>query len=195
MNIVKISIAAASLLLVSAQAMALVFTPPYHNQGGWTGKGAVQSSGSCSVKETFVDAQYGSIYDDTNAYVGWGMVSNGQILVLEQDSDQTYTYDDTATGDSGISYFEDMATQTTMDAIESFAKPAGCSILQMVSGAKSRETGTVKVSKGLDQYTLQYTFGGVTDYELPVVKGTKTYKKTKSFSGKITFKGTRPLVI
>lgn len=194
MKMLKIIMAAASLVLASAQALA--FTPPYHiNGAAYVGKAAIQSSGGCSVKETFVDAQYGDIYDSTDAYVGWGMVSaNGQILVVEEDYTKAYAFSDSATNNTVDSWYEDMASSDTIAAIESFAKPAGCSIARMVSGSKSRETKTVTISKGLDQYVLQYTFSGFTVFEPDLVKGTKTYKKTKNFSGKITFKGTRPLV-
>ena len=195
MKMLKIIIAAASLVLASAQALA--FTPPYHiNGAAYVGKAAIQSSGSCSVKETFVDAQYGNIYDDTNTLVGWGMISaNGQILVVENSYNQSYNFTDSATGNYVNVYYEDMTTQFTVDAIQSFAKPAGCSIDNIVPGAKSNETYTVTVSKGLDQISLQYIFSGFTEFEPDLVKGTKTYKKTKTFSGKITFKGTRPLVM
>jgi hypothetical protein len=194
MKILKIVIAAASLILASAQALA--FTPPYHIDGApYTGKAIIQSSGGCSVKETFVDAQYGNIYDDTNAFVGWGMISaNGQILVVENTYRKSYEFDDSATGNSVDVYYEDMTTEATVEAIESFAKPAGCTIENIVPGAKSTETYTKTVSKGLEQLSLQYIFSGFTVFEPDLVKGTKTYKKTKTFSGKITFKGTRPLL-
>ena len=194
MKMLKIVIAAAALALASTQVMA--FDPPYHiNGAAYTGKATIQSSGGCSVKETFVDAQYGDIYDNVNAYVGWGMVSdNGQILVVENSYRKSYEFDDTATGNSVDVYYEDMTTEPTMEAIQSFAKPAGCTIENIVPGAKSNETYTVTVSKGLDQISLQYIFSGFTAFEPDLVKGTKTYKKTKTFSGKITFKGTRPLV-
>ena len=55
MKMLKIVIAAAALALASAQVMA--FTPPYHIDGAaYTGKATIQSSGGCSVKETFVGA-------------------------------------------------------------------------------------------------------------------------------------------
>ena len=194
MKMLKTVIAAASLVLISAQALA--FTPPYHISGAaYTGKATIQSSGGCSVKETFVDAQYGDILDDTNTYVGWGMVSaNGQILVVENDYSKSYYFYDSATNNSVTVYYEDMTTEHTVQAIQSFAKPAGCTIDTIVPGAKSNETYTVTTSKGLGQISLQYIFSGFTVFEPTVVKGTKSYEKTKTFSGKITFKGTRPLV-
>jgi hypothetical protein len=195
MKMLKTVIAAASLVLISAQALA--FTPPYHISGAaYTGKATIQSSGGCSVKETFVDAQYGGILDDTNTYVGWGMVSaNGQILVVENDYSKSYYFYDSATNNSVTVYYEDMTSQFTVEAIQSFAKPAGCTIRNIVPGAKSNETYTVTVSKGLDQISLQYIFSGFTEFAPTVVKGTKSYDKTKNFSGKITFKGARPLAV
>ena len=192
MKILKLGIAAASLLLASAQALA--FTPPFHIAlNPYTGTATIQSSGSCIVKRTFVGAQQGRIDDVNNNQVGYGIVADGDILALEVDYEQVYDFKDSKTENEIQSYYEDMASDETIAAIESFSKGLGCSIKVMVSSIKSRETYTITPSKNLDQYTLQYPFSGITHYEPTVVKGTKTYKKTKNFSGKITFKGDRPL--
>jgi hypothetical protein len=73
MTLIK-ALAAASLVLASAQAMA--FTPPYHINGTpLIGAATFKSSGACKVApKKFANAQFGSIYDSTNASVGTGVI-------------------------------------------------------------------------------------------------------------------------
>lgn len=93
MKLVK-TLAAASLVLASAQAMA--FTPPYHISGTpIIGAATFKSSGACKVApKKFANAQYGSILDSTNASVGTGVIDatgNAVLAVANNSYPQVYT--------------------------------------------------------------------------------------------------------
>lgn len=69
------TLVASALTFTSLQAFA--FTPPYHINGtAISGTATFRSSGACKVPAgKFVNAQFGSIQDSTNASVGQGVIS------------------------------------------------------------------------------------------------------------------------
>ncbi|MCC7516030.1 MAG: hypothetical protein IT470_01685, partial [Pseudomonadales bacterium] len=85
-------IASAALVFASAQASA--FTPPYHiNNNGTTilGTATFKSGGGCKVPgKKFVNAQYGSIQDSTNANVGSGVISADGMAILAVSNTAAY---------------------------------------------------------------------------------------------------------
>lgn len=88
------TLAAASLVLASAQAMA--FTPPYHISGTpIIGAATFKSSGACKVApKKFANAKYGTIQDSTNATVGQGVIDatgNAVLAVANSSYPQVYT--------------------------------------------------------------------------------------------------------
>lgn len=76
------TLAIAALAFASAQALA--WTPPYHISGTTIlGTATFKSSGGCKVpSKKFVNAQFGSIQDSTNASVGQGVISADGAAIL-----------------------------------------------------------------------------------------------------------------
>ena len=190
MKMVKMSILAAAIVLSASAAQAA--TPPYHINASadyYVGKGIVQFAGGCKTKAVYENAQYGQVLDSTDAYVGWGMVANGEIVVLEENYHYFSGFADSVTLKTIDTYYENMASAETIAAVES---AAGCDVGALISSASSKETYTVYPAKSLDGYVAQFPFTGFTAYTtVKKDNNTKTYYKSQKIIGKITFKGSK----
>ncbi|HSC74741.1 MAG TPA: hypothetical protein VLB90_00725 [Pseudomonadales bacterium] len=190
MKMAKMGILAAAIAMSASVAQAVTPTPPYHVTNGYTGKATLQSAGGCKAKVVYENAQYGSVYDSLDSYIGWGMVADGEVVVIEEGYKKVSSFSDTVTKKDVDSYYENMASAETQSTIESLA---GCSIGVLIFSTKSVETYTVDPAKSLDGYEALFPFNGITGMTTEV-KGTKTYEKSLKFNGKVMFKGSRPLV-
>jgi hypothetical protein len=187
MNMLKTGLLAALIALSASAAQA--FTPPYHINSPATGKATIQSSGSCKIKQTYEGAQWGVVFDSTDAQVGYGIISaSGELLAVLSDYETISSAYDTATGKGNDVYFEDLDSSETIATIESLA---GCTVRELISSAKTKGTYTYDPSKNKNDFSLVYPFNGISP-TLDTVKGTKSTYKAQTFSGKITFKGSYP---
>lgn len=190
MKMVKMSVMAAAIALSTSATQAL--DAPYSVDGGYTGTATLKVSGGCKASLTYANARYGEVYDAFDDYVGWGLVTaSGQLVTLERDSSIISSIHDTVTGSGTAVYFEDMGSNETLAAI---AAIAGCNIDSIVSNLSARDSYKTDVAKGTQTASLQYSFGGYTTWVLET-KGSKQYLTGKKYTGKVTFKATRPLPI
>jgi hypothetical protein len=186
------ALAAASLVLASAQAMA--FTPPYHINGTpIIGAATFKSSGACKVaSKKFANAQYGAVYDSTNASVGTGVIdaSGNKLLAVINSTVPAYysmVFQDATPGKEKIQqrYMISFVGNATVQYI---ASESGCSPLLAWANPASyfdikQDAATAKVS-----YALKQSFVGLSDLSpLCVAKGAKQTCKGNKFSGGFTF--------
>lgn len=188
MKMLKIGIAAASLLLASAQTLAMPI-PTYHVADGFTGTATIQSSGGCKSKVIYQNASLGTILDSGDVEIGFGLVSEaGNILSLENDGSLISSINDNVTGESTASIFEDMASSETIDTV---ATNSACSIDTMVANPNSKMV--IKSKGATASISLKFNFSGyITD--VSSVKGNKTIRTGKKYSGTVTFKYSSPAI-
>lgn len=190
MNMVKTGLLAALIALSASAAQA--FTPPYHIDNAAIGKATIQSSGSCKIKATYEGAKWGIVKDSTDADVGYGIISaDGDLLAVLSDYETISGAYDTATSKGNDVYFEDLDSSETIAKIQSLG---GCTVYELISSAKTKGTYTYDPSKNKNDFSLVYPFNGISP-TLDTTVGTKSTYKAQTFSGKITFKGSYPLVI
>jgi len=195
MKMVKMSVMAAAIALSTSAAQA------YYIDGAYVGTAAVSLSGACSFKkQTYTDAQFGSIYDenDGDSYVGWGLLTseNQLIAVYQQESYSYILYKWTASSWNGVgTYYEDYLSEPLVSIINSYAKDknnAECDIENIFPNAKSRIVYKDDYDPGYANYkgsvSLKFAFDGFVDETY--AEDAKGYSyKGGAFSGKVTFKG------
>lgn len=187
MKMVKMSILAAAIALSASAAQA--FVPPYYIDFPYVGKATIKSSGSCKIKQTYENAQWGYIYDDNSDEVGYGIISaSGELLAVLSDYETISGAYDSATNKGNDVYFEDLDSSETVGKIQSLGS---CDVYELISSAKTKGTYTYNGPKPAN-FSLVYPFNGISP-TLNTTVGTKSTQKAQTFSGKITFKGSQLL--
>lgn len=186
-SIMKTGISLAAALAVSS-AHAIGFVPPFHIDGPYTGKLVIQSSGSCKIKQTYENAQWGQVYDSNNANVGWGLITaDGELLGVLSDFEDISGFSDKEKGVGQDVYFEDLDSEYTMKTLSELGS---CTINELISGAKTR--GVYNYADNKNEFAMRYYFNGISPM-VESTKGSRVINSPQLFSGKITFKGNGPL--
>lgn len=192
-------IASAALVFASAQASA--FTPPYHINGTTIlGTATFKSGGGCKVpSKKFVNAQYGSIQDSTNASVGSGVISADGMAILAVSNSAAYPsmytkyFSDTVAQKAAYTLAASYIDDNVLDYI---VAQSGCASM----GIWTAPTSTVSMkqegsgSGAVIDLALKQSFSGYLAPQIGTtcaqpVPTTTTCKGLKKFSGGMTFKG------
>jgi hypothetical protein len=95
---------------------------------GYPGKATIRSTGACAIPlTTHYDAWLGDVYDDSDTYQGWGIVTNsGELLALEVTGAETRYRHNSITGVGYQDYYLDIAGVALGDYLysHSFCDPA-----------------------------------------------------------------------
>ena len=186
------ALAAASLVLASAQAMA--FTPPYHINGTpLVGAATFKSSGTCKVSpKKFANAQFGSVYDSTNASVGTGVIdaSGNKLLAVINSTVPAYysiVFQDATPGKEKIQQ-RYMISFVGDSMLQYIANESGCT--PAIAWATPTSYFDVKqdAATAKANYAIKQSFVGLSDLSpVCVVKGDKQTCKGNKYSGGFTF--------
>ena len=200
MKLVKI-LAAASLVLASAQAMA--FTPPYYISGTpIVGTATFKSSGGCKIApKKFTNAQFGSVYDANDDAVGQGVISSNGAEVLGVVSGNLvpglkYQFVDETLGAQRVKF--DYMYSMVGEVVASYLQQtSGCSLLALWPSPTSSLSQDLNQAKGTITINIKQAFVGYSGTEEANCKekAPNTTCKLSKVTGGFTFKGTQSLAL
>lgn len=190
MKILQASLVA-GLLALSMQAQAAL--PPVHVDHGSAysvGAATISISGVCAVKkQTYQNAEYGTVLDMSNNVVGTGFVSQeGQLLALlnGDENDRKVSGFEASEKIENV-YYIDIVSDALPYMLYNVTNSQDCATAKFIPDAKSRLTRTEKMDGSAD-VQMNAQVDGIAQPKGVPAQGKFLYKK-QLFSVKVTFKG------
>lgn len=191
----NISLAAAALALPlwAAQAMA-VSIPTFHVDHGssyYVGTATVSATDVCKFKQSYENAEWGTVLDDSDNSVGFGLVSPEGVLIALLNSEPTQVSGIDTSHKTERTYYLDVVNENLSALIGNATESTDCLNALLIADAKSRMTTTS--SEEGDKVSAEVKFDGIAAPKEVDGNGSAQYKK-QLFSGKVTFKSKIPVL-
>lgn len=189
----NISLAAAALALPlwAAQAMA-VSAPTYHvdhDSSYYVGTATVSATDVCKFKQSYENAELGTVLDDSDNSVGLGLVSPEGVLIALLNSEPTQVSGVMTSHKMESAYYVDVINEGLSELIANATESETCYEALLIPDAKSRMTQTYSAEN--TSLSVNAQFDGIAAPKEVEGNSSAQYKK-QLFSGKVTFKSKMP---
>jgi hypothetical protein len=169
--------------------LALADAPSYRIANPLLGTFVIKSEGGCDIaKKTFDNAQFGSVVDQEDSYLGLGLLSaNGALLGLLDESGPPMAVAKMVVHDNGdfsASGFLSIAGDFLKNYLESTAK-AGCEIATLMPDMNS--SFDYGMDGNSERLTVDGVFSGYTDASRCKDRSDAVECKARRFSGSVKF--------